>query len=449
MFLGRTGELQYLEQFYQRDGSDIVVVYGQKNIGKTVLALSFAKDKEKCYYLSRPCSEDEQRKQWLKEIGKEEESAENFYQLFETGFLKTSKKQVIIIDEFHRMVKSSPSFMKDLIAFLNDSNGQYFVILLSSSIEFVENSLVSKIGETALKISGFLKLKELTFANLREFFPEYDMDQCIQLFSVLGGYPGLWEYIDRTKSVRENLFSLFYSERAPLKLESEAYISSELRETGVYHTLLAAIASGKNKLNELHLYTGFSRAKISVYLKNLMELELVEKIFSCECEGSENTKKGIYGISLPMIAFYFKYLYPNFSNMASEPSFSYFSQHILVDFRTFAGKAFEQMCFEHIQNLNAKGMLPISTKRFEKWVGKEGSLDIVAQGEDGKMLLGKCCYEKARMTYEDYLEVLSCARKAKLSTDYIYLFSMEKFDEKLYLESKMKTNITLISMKDS
>ena len=243
MFLGRTGELQYLEQFYQRDGSDIVVVYGQKNIGKTVLALSFAKDKEKCYFLSRPCSEDEQRKQWLKEIGKEEESVENFYQLFETGFLKTSKKQVIIIDEFHRMVKSSPSFMKDLIAFLNDSNGQYFVILLSSSIEFVENSLVSKIGETALKISGFLKLKELTFSNLREFFPEYDMDQCIQLFSVLGGYPGLWEYIDRTKSVRENLFSLFYSERAPLKLESEAYISSELRETGVYYKLLGASAS--------------------------------------------------------------------------------------------------------------------------------------------------------------------------------------------------------------
>jgi len=449
MFLGRVNELQYLEQFYQKDESNIVVLYGQKNIGKTALASIFAEYKDKDYYLARPCSEEEQLKQWLREKGKSEDAAKSFHELFHLIFGKSSSKKVIIVDEFHRIVKSSPSFMKDLIAFLSEGNEKYFVILLSSSIEFVENSLVSRIGESALKISGFLKLKELSFSDLRIYFPEYDMDQCVQLFSVLGGYPGLWKYINRQKNVRENLCSLFYAENAPIKLESEAYISRELRETGVYHTLLAAIAAGKNKLNELHIHTGFSRAKISVYLKNLMELELVEKIFSCECEGSENTKKGIYGISLPVVYFYFKYLYPNFSNMTLEPTFTYFSQHVLADFRTFAGRAFEQMCFEHIQGLNAKGELPVRTNRFEKWVGKEGKLDIVAKGEDGKVLLGKCCYEKARMTYEDYLEVLTCAKKTKLQADYIYLYSMEKFDEKLYLESKMKRNITLITMKDS
>jgi len=46
------------------------------------------------------------------------------------------------------------------------------------------------------------------------YFPEYDMDQCVQLFSVLGGYPGLWKYINRQKNVRENLCSLFYAENA-------------------------------------------------------------------------------------------------------------------------------------------------------------------------------------------------------------------------------------------
>lgn len=56
------------------------------------------------------------------------------------------------------------------------------------------------------------------------------------------------------------------------------WLSEELRETAVYNTILATIADEKNgKLNAMYARTGFSRAKISVYLKNLMELELVEK----------------------------------------------------------------------------------------------------------------------------------------------------------------------------
>ena len=51
-----------------------------------------------------------------------------------------------------------------------------------------------------------------------------------------------------------------------------------IAETAVYDTILATLADGRHgKLNDMYAHTGFSRAKISVYLKNLMELELVEK----------------------------------------------------------------------------------------------------------------------------------------------------------------------------
>ncbi|MFR6392129.1 MAG: hypothetical protein ACLUN0_03870 [Roseburia sp.] len=62
--------------------------------------------------------------------------------------------------------------------------------------------------------------------------------------------------------------------------EAENYISIELRELSVYNTILAALASGNNKLNDLFLKTGFSRAKISVYMKNLMAFDVVEKVVS-------------------------------------------------------------------------------------------------------------------------------------------------------------------------
>ena len=49
-----------------------------------------------------------------------------------------------------------------------------------------------------------------------------------------------------------------------------------------------------NKLNDIYRHTGFSRAKISVYLKNLMELDLAEKVYSYDTEGRSDTQKGIY-----------------------------------------------------------------------------------------------------------------------------------------------------------
>ena len=52
MFLGRTSELNYLNAFYDSEGSQLLVVYGQKNIGKTSLLKEFVKGKPYHYYLS-------------------------------------------------------------------------------------------------------------------------------------------------------------------------------------------------------------------------------------------------------------------------------------------------------------------------------------------------------------------------------------------------------------
>ena len=81
-----------------------------------------------------------------------------------------------------------------------------------------------------------------------------------------------------------------------------------------------------------------------------------------------------------------------------------------------------------------------------EWVGKFGTIDIVAQNEEGKTILGICSWEKPVMRYDDYEWFLFCAEKAKLNPDYIYLFSVHNFEERLKLEAKVKSNMKLISM---
>ncbi len=45
MLLGRTTELGYLNNYYDKDGSQILIVYGQRHIGKTALVKEFMKDR--------------------------------------------------------------------------------------------------------------------------------------------------------------------------------------------------------------------------------------------------------------------------------------------------------------------------------------------------------------------------------------------------------------------
>lgn len=459
MFLGRTAELEYLQQRYQKPGSQMLVVYGQRNVGRTTLIREFAGDSPLVFLRARSCSGREQRYLWAGECagrnivtGSSYPSYEELFgQLAKAGaILGSSQKVILVIDEFQNAIKNDASFMKELLAFLRNQGKvqELFILLSSSSVGFVENSMVSRIGEAALALSGFLKVKELSFAHLKAYFPDFSVRQCLEVYAVLGGFPGLWAQFDASFSVKENIISCFLKKDSFLFQEALRYVKDELRETSVYYTILASLASGKQKLNDLYLHTEFCRAKISVYLKNLMELELVEKIFSYDTEGKSNTQKGIYRIQNPLVHFYFRFLYPNLSSLALMEPEAFYEEFIEPQFRFFVEPYMQKMCLEQLQLQNVQGQLPARYTRFGEWVGKIGTIDIVAQDDNGRTLLALCNYEKAILTMDDYEWLLFLAKKAKLVPQNVYMYTIEEFDEKLLEKEKEDAGLRLISFKE-
>lgn len=451
MILGRTSELKYLNTYYERDDSQIMVVYGGKSVGKTALLRRFVQDKPYYYYRARSASEREQRYQWGKELGIEQSKGNrypDFTEIFRSIIREKTEKKIIIIDEFQYIIKSGDEFMKELIYFVHNNwlDTQVIVILCSSSVGWVENSMITKIGGAAYNLSGLLKIRELGFDAMMEFFPGFSMEQCIEAYAVLGGIPGFWKYFDDKLSVKENICEFILKKNAFLYGEGQKIVEEELRETGVYNTILASIAAGHHKLNDLYLHTEFSRAKISVYLKNLMELELVEKVFSYDTEGKANTQKGIYRISNHFVHFYFTYLYPNLSSLEEMTSEEFYNQYIEPAFKNYVAEYFKIVCKQCMEKWNKWERLPFLIDRIGEWVGKSGNIDVVAQNEKGETIIGICNWDRPAMCYDDYEWLLYCAEKARLKTDYIYLFSASRFDEKLNLEAKVKSNLKLISM---
>lgn len=452
MLLGRTSELRYLNNYYDREGSQILVVYGQKQLGKTTLVRAFAEDKPGYYYYARACSEREQVYQWGRQLardGYDMEEFPSFHDILAKSVYDGNDKKVLVIDEFQNIVRAGGQFMKELVTFVRNrrNHDEIMVVLCSSSIGWIENSMITRIGEAAYELSGFLKIREMPFEDMVQRFPNFRIEECVEAYAVLGGFPGLWNQFDDRLTIQQNICRHVLDSNGFLFEEGERMLTEQLREPGVYNTIMASIAAGDRKLNNLHMHTEFSRAKISVYLKNLIELELVEKVFSYDTAGKENVQKGVYRISHPFVDFYYTYMYPYLSDLEVLSVGEFYNRYIAPDFRKYVTGYFKKVCRQHLMKLNSRGKLPITFDNIGEWIGKEGELDIIAQDEEGRTLVGLCNWEKP-MAYEDYENLLNQAKKAKIHVDYVYMYTAFRFDERLNLEAKVKPNLKLVQISD-
>ncbi len=444
-------ELQYLERYYEKAGSQLIILYGQKHMAMNELLSAFCEDKPHSFFKARPCSEREQLFLWaneLREDGSQIQEYPEYGEIFDVLIERRTSKRIIVIEEFQNIVKQSQAFMSQLIRFLkNEWNNQaVMIVLCSTSIGWVENSMVSKIGSAIYDISGLIKMKECGIGELQHYFPGNTRQEWVGFYAVLGGFPGLWRHFEDGCSIKENICRHLLSQDCFLHEEALRMVSEQLRETGVYHTILNALAAGKQKLNELYLHTSFSRAKISVYLKNLMELEIVEKVFSYDTAGREHTQKGIYRIKNRLVLFYFRYLYPHLSRLEMLSPEQFFEAYIEPDFLEFSAAAFCQACRELLEQKNTAGQLPFVYTKTGEWVGKVGNIDVIAEDEEGNALIGLCSWKEAALSYEDYEWLMFCAKKARISARYIYLFSASGFDDRLLAEAGKNENLYLMGI---
>jgi len=280
MFVKRTEQLKLLEEQYASTGNNLVILYGRKGMGKTTLLTQFLEEKSAAFYYEGVECVD--KLQLLRMNRQRPNSSENFevldYPLLFSEFIGIGEeKTIIVLDEFHYIIKNSMDFVEALRLIGNPRRPVMF-ILSSSSVRWVENEMISNLGTLASSITAYMKLKEFTFVDFVNRFPKSSVETCININAILGGIP---EYLDEWKeneSVSDNIKNLLLNKNSRLFSAPQQFLKLELREPAVYNTILFSLAEGNRKLNELHQKTGFSRAKISVYLKHLILLDLVEKL---------------------------------------------------------------------------------------------------------------------------------------------------------------------------
>ena len=335
--------------------------------------------------------------------------------------------------------------LKDIV---NEDLTDALIIISVSDVVWFEENFVEDNSRLKNVRHEIVKFDEWRFVDVAQAFPEYPVDELIRLYGVFGGYYGYLEKIEISKTVQENIIDLLISKKGVLHDLPQNFLKRHLREVAVYNSILARIADGNHKLNDIFAATGFSRAKISVYMKNLSKFGVVEKVESIATGGWENTKKGVYTISNTFLDFYFKFIYTNTSDLRILSPSEFYERHISERFDEYMEHYFTKVCAEYLELMNILGQLPINVNRIGTWVGKQGNIDILAQSEERRRIVARCSWTKEQMTIDMLQSLIEAASKAKIKCDYYYLFSAHGFQKELIDGEKAQPKMRLIDLSD-
>ena len=448
---GRKAELRYLEQLYSEGGNQILVLYGRADNQGRQLVQEFCKNKKSFYYYAPEVSAKAQKSRMKREIAEyyqvsvSEESYDIYFKRIKSG---DGSKLVLVIEEFQNILKKDEMFLESVVK-LKDKQlypGPVLILLCSSDVCWVEQEMPELLGKAGKKLSGITKLHELRFMDVAKKFSGYTLRQKVEVYGILGGVPEYLRHWDQRGDVKYNICRNILSPDGFLHHKAEELIRSQLRELTVYNTILEAMASGRRKLNELYQETGFSRAKISVYLKNLMEFDVVEKVYSFETGGWENAQKGLYQIKDTFINFWFKFIYPHLSDLYRIEPEQFYEKYIAEELEKYLNRYFVKLCMEYLEHLDNGHKLPLEIYKMGTWVGKKGTIDIIAQNSVRENLICLCNWLEPEMTFGMCQQLFASMEQAKVTASFYYLFTARSFDEKLVKMVSKDSRILLVDM---
>lgn len=447
----RKAQIKRLEELYQQDGNQLVILYGRRENGIRELLQDFCKEKKSFYYYAPEVSAKAQQQRMIREVEKQydvslsEESYDSCFSRVKSG---DASKLVLIIDEFEHIVKKDQQFMESILKLKQHKlyPGPVMILLYTSAVAWAQQNMFKTLEKYKKKIDATEQLSELKFVEMVQSFPDYTVSQSVEVYGVIGGVQEYMEKWDESRDIRYNICKHILSPDGFLFGEAERIISKELREFSVYNTILEALASGKRKLNDLYQETGFSRAKISVYLKNLMAFDMVEKVTSFETGGWENAQKGLYQIKDTFINFWFKFVYPHLSDLYRMEPEKFYDTYIANGLEEYLNRYFVKVCAEYLELMNQVHKLPLQMHKMGTWIGKQGHIDIIVQNEVRENLICLCNWSEPEMTFEMCQKLFQSMEQAKLTANYYYLFSAKSFDEKLRKMVSADKRILLVDM---
>lgn len=445
MFIGRKEELRFLEERYHAHGGQLVILYGRRRVGKTETLRKFCEGKAHVFFSCTESPDEQQLTAFSERILQKGIPAANYIQRFtdwekaitSITTLPGEGKKLLVIDEFPYMVKGNhaiPSILQNLWdSKLKDED--VMIILCGSAMAFMEKEVLAEKNPLYGRTTGILQIKEMDFFEAAQFVPAYSAEDKIATYAVLGGIPHYLKQFDDHLSLEENIRRNILTRGSILYSEVEFLMRQALRETAVYNTIIEAVALGNTKLNDIYQKTQIEKTKLSVYLKNLMELGILRREFSMS-EGVKeqaNVQRGLYRVADNYFRFWYAFVFPNMSELETGDVGGIWQYVVQPEMNSFVAQTFEGVCQQYLRCMNRRNLLPLRFTKIGRWWNKTDELDILAVNrQQDAYLLGECKYKNGVFTDADLINMKKKFKPSRPDAKlYYYLFSKGGFSQEV------------------
>ncbi len=362
------------------------------------------------------------------------------FQSFDAAFDRISKmaeneRIIFVIDEYPYLAKAEQA-VSSMLQHLIDhvwSNGKLYLILCGSSMSFMEYQVLGYESPLYGRRTAQFKIEALTYKETAVFNPELTVYDNALIYGVTGGVPHYINKLDVANDLDEALKENVFERSAYLFEEPENLLKQELREPGVYNSIITAIAEGASRLNEIAAKTGLETAVCSKYISVLMDLGIVKR----ETPFTEkNSKKTIYMLADNFFRFWYRFVPQNITVINSGRIEYVYDNVIKKYYPDYMGLVFKKMCQEYLLYY---AKIAVNIIGMGQWWGtdnikkKQIQIDIVGELlEEGEYIIGSCKYRNELIGVDEYELLREYAGVFGKGRKYhYYIFSKSGFTEEL------------------
>ena len=459
MFVGREKELAALNRLYASDKFEFVVMYGRRRVGKTALISHFIQSKNAIYFMGVESNSQQNLDNLSNSLfeyvtGSLSDSSFRTYQAaLEYVFQLAEKERLVLaVDEYPyvaRAAKSLASTLQLLIDKYKDKS-KLMLILCGSSMSYMEDHVLAYRAPLYGRRTAQMKLQPFDFADTCKYFPRFSNEDKALIYGMAGGTPQYLLQMDDRLSIEENIKNTFLNPTSSLYEEPENLLKQEVREPALYNAIISAIAGGASKMSEISTKVGEPTNVCAAYLKNLLELGLIQKETPY---GEKPSRKSIYMISDNMFRFWYRFI-PDNASVISRGAADLAYARIAPHMSEYMGNVFEEICKQYLWQLLLHGQSPVQFKNLGRWWGtdpsdkKQVEIDIMGEQDKDTALFGECKWTNEKVDV-GILETLQVRSKLfHYQNKQYYLFAKTGFTKGCRQKAEEMGNVTLVAYED-
>ncbi|MCR5835786.1 MAG: ATP-binding protein [Lachnospiraceae bacterium] len=469
MFIGRSHELNSLENVYSKDGFGMTVIYGRRRVGKSYLIAQFIKDKKKIFYTATKVGAERNLELFSKQVMEvlDPDYRDVKFSAIEDVFDVITKKVqdekvVLVIDELPYWAEKDESLLSVLQKYIDTQwlEKNIMLILCGSALSFMEKKVLSEKSPVFGRRDSQIKLEAFNYRDSSLFVPNYSAEEKAICYGVTGGVAKYLALFDATKSLDENIKRLFFSTDGYLFDETKNLLTQEFADVTIVNNIIEQIASGENALNIIAAKVHEKETTVLYFLEKLIDVGLVEKK-KCITE-EKNKKKTQYVLKDHMFKFWYEFIPKAISVIEMGQGELYYDKVVKTQIHAFMGSVFEEMCRYYTLEQGILGELGSFLTEVGTWWGVEqltdlqgnkfrqsADIDVVGiSGIDKTAVIGECKFKNEKIDkgiYETLLrrgELLS--KKYKINK--YLLFSLSGYTN--WFDTIDMSNVVLITVDD-